>query len=467
MIVDFIVSSGQTVPSDYSWDKGTPLDGSVVTTTTAYTTQRYISGYAPGVKAIFLNTSTPDPTYSQTSHNWDFGDFYNDSNNTVSLSCLSFVEHTYVMPGKYTVTLNITQAQTDEDEQPEIINPLDLICRGKGGITWYWDALDPAILFSQCISWDDAECQEFNSFTFVTTGYDKWWDDELKCFQKYCKLWSWAAMEQGYIFSSPQINPDGPVTDNPVRWRETKYNQPFIKKWMYEPNNKPCTIDIINVVEDLADTKIQQIVEVFELPPTAGITCLTQPVTGTSPYTVLLSPTACKPGSFPIDRIDWDFGDGSPIKTITRYTSVSSDLDFTYTNLFSSDPIDIRNYNIQHTYKINKNTYPVFYPSLTCYSANTHTSDSCSTIIGPISYPVPPAPLQLIKSKNTTKGIIYAFNIDKNITFTTTTELSSPIIIPTIPANKLVNSLKDTLISYGNPGADYPLYITPTCIIDL
>ena len=115
---------------------------------------------------------------------------------------------------------------------------------------------------------------------------------------------------------------------------------------------------------------------------------------------------------------------------------------------------------------MNKDTYPVFYPSLTCYSANTYTSDSCSTVVGPILLQ-PTTPTQLVKSKNTLKGTIYAFNIDKNLVFTTTTGIpfitqAITINTPTAP-NK--NSSYNTLQSFGYAGDNYPKYVTPSCLL--
>jgi hypothetical protein len=466
MIADFLIYSGITVPSNYSWDKGEPLDGSIVTSDTAYSAQTYISGYAPGLKVTFLNASIEEAKFNLIDYNWNFGDFYNDDNNIVALSCLSFTEHTYIMPGKYTVTLTMTQAQREEDKQPETINPNDSICRGKGGIRWFWDELSA----TKCITWDGAACEYFGGLSLqpVTSGYDKWWDDELKCFQKYCKLWSWAALKQGYIFSSPRVNPTKPVTDNPVTWKETKYNQAFEKKWMNEANGKACVVDIIDIPIVLKQTKtLEYAVEVFELPPTAGISCFTQSVTGYSPLTVRFSPSACVPGSFPIDRIDWSFGDNSPIRTVSRYTPLTTDSEIIKTNTFANDSQDVRNFDVLHTYTVNKDTYPVFYPSLTCYSSNTNTSDSCSTIVGPVLLQPTSQDIQLIKSKNTLKGTIYTFNIDKNLAFTTTTIVTSnkqsvTVNIPTAP-NK--NTIYNALQSYGYTGDAYPKYVTPSCLL--
>jgi hypothetical protein len=202
------------------------------------------------------------------------------------------------------------------------------------------------------------------------------------------------------------------------------------------------------------------IVEVKEIPPVAGITCLTRPLTGKSPFTVELSPKGCKSGSFPIDRIDWNFGDGSPIVTVTRYSqnnfeNVSKKIPLA----LSADPDDVRNYNVKHTYTTDRGTYPVFYPSLTCYSANTNTFDSCCTVVGPILADYQPEDIQVLKVRNTNKGNIYALNLDQNVGFfttnaeLTTTSLQTKIAIPSTP-------VRDTFFipNYdfsGNSGSNY------------
>lgn len=136
--------------------------------------------------------------------------------------------------------------------------------------------------------------------------------------------------------------------------------------------------------------------------PQARIHSVTQPVQGDSPLTLEFTPIHCIPGSFPIDRIDWDFGDGSPIKTITRQTIISADPDILFTDTFNWNPTDLRNYNMRHTYYRSSYETQIFYPSLTCYNANTDLSDACSTTIGPIFGSPSDPSISLLKTRNTT-----------------------------------------------------------------
>jgi hypothetical protein len=283
----------------------------------------------------------------------------------------------------------------------------------------------------------------------------KWWDSETQCFQKYCKFWSWYDLAN-YSDSA-----------NPTRWAETITDADFEKLWMYEDNETNCTVEkarYLDTIEVNEQTAIKPFcIEVKELPPIAEISCVTSS-TGTTPHTVTLSPTGCQPGSFPIDRIDWDFGDGTPIITHTRYV-LPTGTNILYNGKFASDPADVRNYNITHTYIRNSKTYPVFYPSLTCYSANTNTHDSCSTTIGPISLPDVPN-TNLIKVRNTVRGNLYVFDINNSVTFSTSIPVTTEPIIFTTPKNRLLITSETTNPYFGNPNFNiYPPIYIPTCVL--
>jgi hypothetical protein len=214
----------------------------------------------------------------------------------------------------------------------------------------------------------------------------------------------------------------------------------------------------LTTVERKEQTIIKtHLIEVKEIPPVAGMHSMTRPITGISPFTVQLTPRTCKSGSFPIDRIDWDFGDGSPIKTISRFMNLSADEEVIYTDRFINDSLDVRNYDVIHTYKKTKKNYSIFYPSLTCYSANTNTFDSCSIPIGPISTQSLTPRTTLLKTRNTLRGNLYAMDIDGNLAFLSTNntqeQTTSNINIP-------VNRIRDTYDTpeipyYGNTGNDY------------
>lgn len=447
MTTDFFVLCAQTVPENYTWDLGTPLL-TFPTTELAYTTVSSASGYAPALNVIFGNNSSSDNGYDFVDYSWDFGDYYNDTNNSVSLSCVALVQHTYIMPGRYTVSLKHVQSKGKVELDQ---TGASLLCRGKYGIRWFWDELGLltvplGVVNPNAITWNETECLSAKA---------KWWSNETACFQKYCKAWSW------YDLATNR--------SNPVKWSEAESDVIFQKKWAFEANDTICTVndaDFLNTTETIEQNVVKQfIIEVKELPPVASMFSVSGS-TGTSPYTVQLSPRNCKPGSFPIDRIDWDFGDGSPVKTVTRYALPSS-IDIVNTGYFISDLSDVRNIDVLHTYIRNKNTYPVFYPSLTCYSSCTNTSDSCCITIGPISLPIVPTDLHLLKSRNTLKGNVYTFAENNNIALTTTTSLVTSIINqPTIPPTTIRDTKNNSQIYFGYQNDnEFPLPYVPDCAL--
>jgi hypothetical protein len=442
MITDFTVLSGTTVPITYSWDFGTPLE-TITTAQDAYTTTQYVSGYAPGLNVIFVNRSVSDENFEFINYDWDFGDYYHNVNNTASLSCVSFIEHLYIMPGTYTVTLRHRQAR-----RRSILETNPLLCRGKFDIRWFWSELECT---KQTLrTWDETACELLSATVSPNRWTPKWWDDEVRCFAKHCKIWSWYDLAKQ------------PGRANPVTWADTQSLQQFEKKWMFEDNETQCSVNLYSYLDTLEvneQVRVKTIVEVKEIPPVANITCITQPLTGITPFTVEISPSGCTPGSFPIDRIDWNFGDGTPIKTTTRYTTTIDTPDVVYTNVYPDDPADIRNYNVKHTYVRNRDSYAVFYPSLTCYSANTASSDSCCTTVGPILLTETPSEnITLLKTRNTLKGNIYAFNINKNIAFFTeqNDNIIKVTVPPNIPPTTLKNSSNIAQNYYGHAGINYP-----------
>jgi hypothetical protein len=447
MQTSFYILCAQTVPENYTWDVGVPFDGSVATTVSVTdSTTTYVSGYAPGVRVVFQNSSIPEIGFDNITYNWNFGDYYNDTNNFASLSCISSIDHVYVMPGTYRVTLGLVQTKSKET----LGTGNDLLCRGT-----YSSDLNPFRWF-----WNDLNFGDVNAKTWDETRngapFQKQWADELQCFQKHCTLWSWQDLQNVY----------------PTIWGDTQSGADKEKKWMFEENDTVCSVNAASFLQTTG--KIEQTVTTTEIvvkekPPIAGMYCMTRPAAGYTPFTVRLTPRTTQTGSFPIDRIDWNFGDGSPIKTVTRFAPPSgADIvvnDILNPAAFPNDPDDVRNFDILHTYTVNRDTYPVFYPSLTCYSACTNTADSCCITIGPITLSSHPTETHLVKARNTLKGNVYTFNVDGNVAFTTTTltTAQSNIVAYNVPTTNVRDSYGALQVYFGNPGTNYPPSYTIDC----
>ena len=452
----FTISAAQTVPSNYSWDQGVPVlsSYSTIQSTTFSNGVAYVSGYAPGIKVYINNTSKPDsvsnPTNNQynisqlTTYNWNFNDYYNIGTNIVSLSGNNITDaaaatyntsHTYIMPGKYSISLQHIQTTSPDNFT------VPGTCYGDYDINWYWTNLELNLnTDSQNIkakTWDD--------YTSSTATPKTWDGNQILCLQKYCFNWNWNYLNiQGL---------------NPVTWSQAKSNGKYAKLWGKEYNDTVCQQPI--VPHDSAKTVRQDllnscIIEVVELPPVAKLFSLTSLLTGVSQLPVSLSPRGSVCGSFPIDRIDWNLGDGTPTKTVTRY-STTTDPAFTYTNVFSSDPSDVRNFDLNYTYYRNSvNTYSVFYPSLTCYSANTNTANSCCITVGPITLPSTPSSSYILKARNAdTKDNMYVFDINNNVAFLTTASSATTAIslpVPNTPPTTIVSSLSTPTLYTGNNG---------------
>lgn len=443
MFTEFSIISGATVPKTYSWDQGIPFTSTNIVNVSSSTSVTYISGYAPGVKVLFRNNSVSDGGFSKISHNWDFGDFYNASSNNVSISCTNNIEHIFIMPGVYTVTLNHRQSKIRQDFD-YVVN--SGYCKSKYDFRWFWDNM--VSVSGDSLTWDETGC---------SAKYSKWWDDEVRCFSKYCKFWNWfdlrSAQNQGI---------------NPITWEETYKGSDFEKKWEFESNSTICdTGKDVTFIDTLVANEqtytVTNIVEVIEIKPQAFLYSLTQPVTGIAPFTVHLTPRFTVPGSFAIEKIDWDFGDGTPIQTVWRHQPPTSTL-FTLTTTFSADPSDPRNYDVFYTYKRALNTYPVFYPSITAYSGSTNSYDTCSIIIGPVSLSSVSSKVRILKSKTNDINNFYALQVNKNTTFVATqTSNNIAISTPTIPNNPIKNIITPITVYKGNPGTNYPPVFYPPC----
>lgn len=120
------------------------------------------------------------------------------------------------------------------------------------------------------------------------------------------------------------------------------------------------------------------------------------------------------PGSFPICRLDFDWGDGTPIETITRspyslYTNLGTQITATSANI--SDVRDPREHYIPHTYTPNTTgAFAEYTMMVSAYACNTNTVDTASSKLIVYTDPTPGA-VHLIKSRfiDSTSDKFYVF----------------------------------------------------------
>lgn len=151
------------------------------------------------------------------------------------------------------------------------------------------------------------------------------------------------------------------------------------------------TSDVCARYIDPLDTK-KFYIYVKEIPPECGedIKASLKPTTefvtdeigisGNSPLTGYFMASSIIAGSFPICRIDWDFGDGT-IQKITRrpsMTATDSGIPLININAYPYDLEDPRNFIVPHIY-INKTmNIQSFDIHISAYACNTNTMIHCS-----------------------------------------------------------------------------------------
>jgi len=111
-------------------------------------------------------------------------------------------------------------------------------------------------------------------------------------------------------------------------------------------------------------------------------------VSGISPVTAYFMASGIIAGSFPICRIDWDFGDGT-IQRVTRtplMTATSDGLPFVWLSAYSYDLLDPRNVVVPHIFINDTRTTQTFDVHISAFACNTNTMLHCSAaaLVGPI-----------------------------------------------------------------------------------
>lgn len=158
-----------------------------------------------------------------------------------------------------------------------------------------------------------------------------------------------------------------------------------------------------------------------------GFTNIASGLSGLSPLTAYFMSSGIIAGSFPICRIDWDFGDGD-LQTVTRRPlTIETDQGLSLINI-SAYPYDLedpRNIIVPHIYTNLTNDNQTFDINISAYACNTNTMITCvaQSLVSPL---VPKVAIERIENKkligsrfDTEGNLIYVLEgQNENTTFT-------------------------------------------------
>jgi len=466
MSATFDISSIKSVPSDYSWDKGTPtLDYADFVTALSVCSAisnneegvEYI-GYAP---FVFVSLSSAPGDTSDTNvalrRTANFGDYYNSNSNYVTFPTLSneLFCHAYIMPGLYTISLERT-------EYIEVLAEAFTAygkCLQKHCIDWSWKTLSnctPELsvtwtstltgnsyekkwkfepcgedwassngLYIQPVHQEDRTPLSWQWYNFLCNGTDNphntptpwissgfqqqeqltWAESSGPCInlgQTEQTSWKW----NNITLSAGQFN-------TIVTWDDTICASFKNATWDHVKDN--CTGSSAPILS--SGTQIitkSALIRVLEIPPIAYLQA-TQSPNRISPLEVRLSPASTICGSFPIERIVWDLGDGSPLLTQRRWANTLA-YPFVFSGALSEDYQDPRNYDVIHTYTKTPESGYSFYPSITAYCSSTNSSDCASVMVGPLKLPVTDGTnFKLLQNELTEHGKVLIGQVDNNV----------------------------------------------------
>jgi len=474
MYIDTQIFSSKTVPSSYSWDQGNPT--LTMMELCSASAEGQLIGYAPfcsvQVKSIIGKPNTF--TISNT-RKMNFGDYYNSETNTQTrhTSGYEIFYHNYIMPGEYTLTLEQTQYFTLNNQDSYTT------CLQKYCLNWSWESRQCVIDSEKNISWNDAmtggkfvkkwayeHCEDNNLGTYdmyVERGQTseerpsfcwQWYNfyNEEEHDEMYTYISSYEPKQERLpttdlprtwddaVFQGPQqitwddmVGPSIETRNSDASWRWNKVlsnsNQRLNQKITWKKTKKGdllprlwrqirgagCVEPVLLLSSTTLTTTKTSVIKILEIPPTAYLNVEIQSQTNSSPVSVRLSPKYVRCGSFPIEKIVWDFGDGSELLVQNRY-NVNKNEPFVYSDQFGFDVEDPRNYDVLHTYYRTDVYSSCFYPSITAYSSSTDTADCAAAIVGPLEFQInDSANFHLLQNKLTDKGTAYIGQINQDI----------------------------------------------------
>lgn len=402
----------KTVPSNYSWDKdGVPVGTTIpfITATQMLTSSSTNSegmeyfGYAPLVSLSLSSAAgTVSPSAVAIRRIVDFGDYYNSEfNSTVSPTLSDEVYcHNYVMPGLYSVKLIrneyiLVEEQSNNDNV--YVQPLEQRERFPLSWQWYNFLCESPSPYNTPTTWEQAQFQQSGELT--------WAEAYGPCYSQLS--WTWNT-----VTSSTNVSPFAHSTT----WNDTECDSALNTTWLSISATACQSSTTQYTISSVTETIEKDLyLRVLEIPPKCYLATINAPTNKISPYTVQLSPRYTKCGSFPIEKIVWDLGDGSPL-LVQRRIAPNSTPPFIYTGVFNLDWKDPRNYDIIHTYKRTSRADFSFYPSVTAYASSTSTSDCAAIIIGPLQLSeVENSSISLLQNELTDHGKIIIAQVDNNV----------------------------------------------------
>jgi hypothetical protein len=361
----FDLFTTKTVLSTYSWDQGLPNDPGKVTLVSALCSETnqhaQYTGYAP---YVFVSlSSAPGDLREETillMRTVNYGDYYNSDSNYTAVPTLSYETfcHTYVMPGTYTIEFKSIEYYVK--------------FKNKTSEGIYVQNAAKTLVNPLSSQWDNFTCDKSN-VRWNTSGFQQanqltWRDTTGPCITPRTE-WSWDENTCAVLGAT---------------WDETKSDHLTRATWNYVVS--ACHEGIDPELGSITDMQTKTaIINVIEIPPTAYLD-ITQPEDRYSPLEVRLSAKNTICGSFPIEKIVWDLGDGSPLLVQRRWSN-TLDVPFVYTDNLTDDFQDPRNYDVIHTYTKTPSSGFCFYPSITAYASSTNTSNCAAAIVGPLRLP--------------------------------------------------------------------------------
>jgi hypothetical protein len=429
MRATFEIISVSSVPLDYKWDLGIPVQEiSQVKIEEELNEPLTYVGYAPLVSVTLSSELLDNNPYQTASVRViDFGDYYNSESSVIKEDGIAktYFCHNYIMPGTYKIKLTqteyiaITDASAFECLGRHCLDWKWLSRQGDAGVLTTWTNTSTGEIFEK--NWNDPNeegCLDF----FSTVGL---FSERSSVDKLYGIAWQWYNFLSGSnaSFLNREITWDETIfqgnnqltwnaTTNPcielnfgrgqiswnwnqlacnstdprnrsLTWGETICESPLNKTWNQAKD--PCIETVPELFINTRTLEKQYTIKVIEQPPIAYLSAL-QPDNindRISPLTVRLTPRFTQCGSFPIDKIVWDLGDGSPLIIQRRWAPILQ-APFVYSDALFSDYKDPRNYDIIHTYTKTSDSDYTFYPSITAYASSTGSFDCCSTVVGPL-----------------------------------------------------------------------------------